>query len=59
MSLKAIVDLRDDWKRGRCSRCPFGFFDDEYNFHYCGMGYSTHPTECKLKVVDSEGDIDL
>lgn len=59
MSLKAIVDLTDDWERGCCAYCPFSYrqFDDPDDYDYCALHYNGR--KCKLKVIDSEGEFEL
>ena len=60
MSLKAIIDLPDDWERGFCGGCPFSYrqFDDPDDYDYCSL-HCLENNECKLKVVDSEGENEL
>ena len=52
MSLKAIIDLPDDWERGHCWNCSIGYLDDDY-IHYCPYRCRG---KCELKVEDSEGE---
>jgi hypothetical protein len=60
MSLKAIIDLPDDWESGFCAYCEFSYqkFGDPDCYNYCSL-HCLENNECKLKVVDLEGEIDL
>lgn len=46
------IKLSDDFERGDCEFCPFGYYDedDEYDyFWHCSMGFGN---ECLLKIEE-------